>query len=138
MIKKRKSSRILTEIISNIDPNSLRRTRDKMCIAARIADALENHHLTQKEFAKMMNKSESEISDWLSGDRNFTVETLSDIDRVLDISLIAPYVKFHCIAQDKPLICRSNHLSLVISSDKVFTASENGSFIMKEETSLAS
>ncbi len=57
-----------------------------MQIAVMIADALEEKHISQKQFAAMMGKTESEISDWLSGDRNFTVNTLSDIGDCLGIS----------------------------------------------------
>lgn len=43
-----------------------RHTRDRMLIAVKIADALEAKKLSQKDFAKLMDKSESEISGWLS------------------------------------------------------------------------
>ena len=65
-----------------------RRTRDRMLIAVKIADALEAKKLSQKAFAELMKKSESEISEWLSGNRNFTVDTLSDISDCLGICLL--------------------------------------------------
>ena len=85
---RRKPSATLTKIMSSITEEDKRRTRDRMLIAVKIADALEAKKLSQKAFAELMNKSESEISEWLSGNRNFTVDTLSDISDCLGIRLL--------------------------------------------------
>ena len=85
---RRKPSASLTKIMSSITEEEKRRTRDRTLIAVKIADALEAKKLSQKAFAKLMRKSESEISEWLSGDRNFTVDTLSDISDCLGIQLL--------------------------------------------------
>ena len=85
---RRKPSSALTKILSSITEEDRRRTRDRMLIAVRIADALEAKKLSQKAFAELMKKSESEISEWLSGNRNFTVDTLSDISDCLGIRLL--------------------------------------------------
>ena len=78
----------MTKIMSSITEEEKRRTRDRMLIAVKIADALEAKKLSQKAFAELMKKSESEISEWLSGNRNFTVDTLSDISDCLGIRLL--------------------------------------------------
>ena len=52
MIKKVKASGMLAAIMERNDSRSLRRTRRKMIVAARIADALEAAGLSQKEFAQ--------------------------------------------------------------------------------------
>lgn len=85
---RRKPSATLTKIMSSITEEEKRRTRDRMLIAVKIADALEVKKLSQKAFAELMKKSESEISEWLSGNRNFTVDTLSDISDCLGIRLL--------------------------------------------------
>lgn len=85
---RRKPSATLTKIMSSITEEEKRRTRDRMLIAVNIADALEAKKLSQKAFAELMKKSESEISEWLSGNRNFTVDTLSDISDCLGIRLL--------------------------------------------------
>lgn len=85
---RRKPSATLTKIMSSISEEDKRRTRDRMLIAVKIADALEARKLSQKAFAELMRKSESEISEWLSGNRNFTVDTLSDISDCLGIHLL--------------------------------------------------
>lgn len=59
-----------------------------MLVAVRIADALDAKGISQKRFAKMTGRSESEISEWLSGNRNFTIDTLSDIKACLGLDLL--------------------------------------------------
>ena len=88
MTTKRKPSASLTRIMNNIDEDKLRRTRDRMLVANRIADALKAKGISQKKFSEMTGRSESEISEWLSGDRNFTIDTLSDIKKYLGIDLL--------------------------------------------------
>ena len=75
-------------IFGYIDEDKLRRTRDRMLVANRIADALKAKGISQKKFSEMTGRSESEISEWLSGDRNFTIDTLSDIKKYLGIDLL--------------------------------------------------
>ena len=36
----------------------------------------------------MMGKNATVVSEWLSGDRNFTIDTLTDISVALDVSFI--------------------------------------------------
>ncbi len=88
MTTRRKPSASLTRIMNNIDEDKLRRTRDRMLVANRIADALKAKGISQKKFSEITGRSESEISEWLSGDRNFTIDTLSDIKKYLGIDLL--------------------------------------------------
>ena len=88
MTTRRKPSASLTRIINNIDEDKLRRTRDRMLVANKIADALKAKGISQKKFSEMTGRSESEVSEWLSGDRNFTIDTLSDIKKYLGIDLL--------------------------------------------------
>lgn len=88
MTTRRKPSASLTIIMQSIDEDTLRRTKDRMLVASKIADTLKAKNITQKKFAEMTGKSESEISEWLSGNRNFTIDTLSDITKHLGIDLL--------------------------------------------------
>lgn len=88
MTTRRKPSASLTRIIKTIDEDKLRRTRDRMLVANKIADALNAKGISQKKFSEMTGRSESEVSEWLSGDRNFTIDTLSDIQKYLGIDLL--------------------------------------------------
>ena len=88
MTTRRKPSASLTRIMNNIDEDKLRRTRDRMLVANKISDALKAKGISQKKFSEMTGRSESEVSEWLSGDRNFTIDTLSDIKKYLGIDLL--------------------------------------------------
>lgn len=88
MTTRRKPSASLTRIMNNIDEDKLRRTSDRMLVAVKIADTLKAKGISQKKFAEMTGRSESEISEWLSGDRNFTIDTLSDIKKYLGLDLL--------------------------------------------------
>lgn len=52
---------------------------DSFALADRIYFLLKKHHITQRQLAAKLNKSESEISKWLSGGHNFTQSTLTRI-----------------------------------------------------------
>ena len=88
-ISKKKPTGTLGRIVSEANPDKLAKMRNRMLIAARIADAMKAQHLNQKQFAKLMGRTESEISDWLSGDRNFTIDTLFDIGQALGVSFLS-------------------------------------------------
>ena len=88
-IKTRKATSTLGQMTSEVNPVQLAKMRNRMLIAAKIADAMQAQHLNQKQFAKLMGRTESEISDWLSGDRNFTIDTLFDIGQALGITFLS-------------------------------------------------
>lgn len=52
-------------------------------IVDRIHDILVRHGLRQKDLASMLDKRESEISKWMRGSHNFTIETIAQIERAL-------------------------------------------------------
>ncbi|MDO4161290.1 MAG: helix-turn-helix transcriptional regulator [Prevotellaceae bacterium] len=57
-------------------------------LAERISEVLKEKGLSQKDFAKLLNKRESEVSKWLTGRHNFTTKTISLIEATLDCKLI--------------------------------------------------
>ncbi|MBQ9200767.1 MAG: helix-turn-helix transcriptional regulator [Bacteroidales bacterium] len=58
-------------------------------VADRIYDLMKSAGMTQKEFAKKIGKSESEVSVWLSGGHNFTLRTLAKVSSVLGEDIVA-------------------------------------------------
>ena len=88
-INKKEATGTLARMISEVKPDKLAKTRNRMLVAAKIADAMKAQHLNQKQFAKLMGRTESEISDWLSGDRNFTIDTLFDIGQALGVTFLS-------------------------------------------------
>ena len=57
-------------------------------IAERISEVLKSKNLTQKDFAQKLHKRESEISKWLTGRHNFTMQTIAKIETALGCKLI--------------------------------------------------
>ena len=82
------TSPIIQEALRNIDPTRREMVRRRMMISARIDDALKSKSWTQKQLADMMGKRPSEVTKWLSGNHNFTLETIALIEKNLGITLI--------------------------------------------------
>jgi len=61
-----------------------------VAIANRIYSILEQRGMSQKEFALLMGKTETEVSRWLSGTHNLTISTISKITAALGEELIRP------------------------------------------------
>ena len=60
-----------------------------VAIANRIYDILEEKGMTQKEFAHLMGKTETEVSRWLSGTHNMTLATLCKISIALGENILS-------------------------------------------------
>ena len=83
-----KTSEMFQEEIAKV-PIDLRLELDlSFAIADKIDAILKKKGMTQKEFAKKMNKTEAEVSRWLSGTHNFTLKTIAKITAVLGESIV--------------------------------------------------
>ncbi len=78
----------MSSLLTDISEEELKRTESRMAIASKITKALKIRNMSQKSFALLLNKRPSEISKWLSGKHNFTIDTLSDIEGILNIRLL--------------------------------------------------
>jgi ribosome-binding protein aMBF1 (putative translation factor) len=79
----------LEKILEEITPEQQARTDVKMLLATRIADAMEAKGWNNKMLMEALDKKNpSEITRWLSGTHNFTVDTLADLGRVLERDFI--------------------------------------------------
>ena len=77
-----------SDIIQKLDKESspiFDKVAAKMRTAARIADAMKAVGLSKSQFARKMGKSPSEITKWLSGTHNFTIDSLQEISAVLGV-----------------------------------------------------
>lgn len=88
---------LIDTLLAEASPQEQQRVHDRMMMAARLADALAEKSWTQKQLAQKMGKQPSEISKWLSGTHNFTLDTLSDLARILDVKLL-------CVKDDEPKV----------------------------------
>ncbi len=57
-------------------------------IVDRIHAILEEKGMKQKDLAMLLGKKESEISKWMRGTHNFTIETISSIENVLGLPIL--------------------------------------------------
>lgn len=59
----------------------------KLNLAQALESFLKNKGISKSEFAARMGKSPSEISKWLSGKHNFTIDTLLEIGHALKVDI---------------------------------------------------
>lgn len=88
--------------------------RKSQLIAFEILRALRTKGLSQKDLAEKLNISQQLVSKWLKGNVNFTLETLENIEKTLDIKL----VEIHCVKVEqkaKSAIFSKFHSLLLIS-----------------------
>lgn len=77
-----KKNPLFEKCLSNVAPEVREEVRLNMDITNRIYDILKAKNMTQREFAALMGKRESEISRWLTGSHGFTTTTLAKIAAV--------------------------------------------------------
>ena len=87
-VKVKEATGVLADLLANINEKELAKTRKRMMLAAKIEEAMKRCGYNQTQFAHLMKKSTTVISEWLSGDRNFTTDTLMDIEEALGIRLL--------------------------------------------------
>ena len=83
-----KRSNIIEACRAKVSPEVRRRVDLSFLIVDRIHSILEEKGLKQKDLANMLDKKESEISKWMIGTHNFTIETISSIENVLRLPIL--------------------------------------------------
>ena len=78
-----KKNSLFDQCVANVAPEVMEEVSLNVDIANRIYDLLKEKKMTQREFAALMGKRESEISRWLTGSHGFTTTTLTKISAVL-------------------------------------------------------
>ena len=79
---------LLDKLLAEITPEHQARTDQKMRIACIIDDAMKAKSYGKKQFADKVGLKPSEITKWLRGTHNFTVETISAIERILGVRIL--------------------------------------------------
>ena len=88
LIIKMKTNKILDEIRGHISPDVKKQLEISVSLANRIYDILEAKGMSQKDLAKLLGKTETEVSRWLSGTHNLTIATIAKISVVLGEDII--------------------------------------------------
>lgn len=81
-------SKILNNILNGMTKEEHEKTRKQMELAVLIWDGMTKKGLSKIQFAKEMNVQPSIVTRWLSGTHNFTINTLIDIEFLLNIKLL--------------------------------------------------
>ena len=87
------TSPVTNQLLAEITPVEKLQTNTKMTLAARLDDLITARGWGKSEFAEKVDKNPSEITKWLSGTQNFTIDTLAEIGVVLNMpvsELFAP------------------------------------------------
>ncbi|MBQ8968855.1 MAG: helix-turn-helix transcriptional regulator [Bacteroidaceae bacterium] len=83
-----KRSKVLEERRKRVKPE----VRDSVALSFRIVDRihdiLEQKGMKQKNLAQILGKSEAEISKWMRGTHNFTIDTLVSIEEALGAPIV--------------------------------------------------
>jgi transcriptional regulator with XRE-family HTH domain len=87
------NSTLLQELLDEVTPLEMEQTNVKMQLAANIEDLIRSKGWSKTRFASELNKTQPEISKWLSGAHNFTTDTLTHIAFVLGVEVSALYGK---------------------------------------------
>ena len=100
-----KTNKIMDEIRSTISPEMKMQMELTVAIANRIYNILETKGMSQKEFARLMGKTETEVSRWLSGTHNLTIATICKISAALneDVIRVANY-SYQPVDEYEPMI----------------------------------
>jgi transcriptional regulator with XRE-family HTH domain len=83
-----KTNRIMDEIRGSISPETKLQMEMSVAIANRIYEILEAKGMTQKDLAKRLGKTETEVSRWLSGTHNLTLSTICKISAALEEEIV--------------------------------------------------
>ena len=83
------SSNIIIELNKEMSATFEKKIAAKMKVAARIDEARNALNWSKQDLAKELKKSPSEITKWLSGTHNFTIDTIVEIEDILKINLLS-------------------------------------------------
>ena len=125
-----KKSSIIEARRKLVNPVVRQRVELSFQIVDRIHEILESKGLKQKDLAMMLGKKEAEISKWMRGTHNFTIETLVSIENALGAPILQvvhqeikyPDYEYEPMMASEPLLISPNVRTsgLVISTMTLF------------------
>lgn len=100
-------------------------------IVDRIHSILEEQGKSQKELAELLGKKESEVSRWMRGNHNFTLETIAKIQAALDKIVIDVPIEEKEYKLVKPKIIRNFELPIMNIYDRTSVVNESYKYAFK-------
>lgn len=114
-----KTDNLIETLLDSITPEETARIENRMLISAKIADAMKEKGWKKKDLLQILGKhNQSEITRWLSGTHNFTIDTLTDIQRVLGIKLL-------CLDKEDMIIRKYKILPVVVKQTNALCSNLN-------------
>ena len=83
-----KRNSILEERRTRVNPEIRQTVSLSFRIVDRIHEVLQTKGMKQKDLAQKLGKSEAEISKWMRGTHNFTIDTLVSIEEALNAPIV--------------------------------------------------
>ena len=83
------TNEIFNQSVAEISEEVKREMELSFAVSEKIDLLLKARGLTQKQFAKMVGKTEPEVCRWLSGRHNFTIRTLAKISIALETDIVS-------------------------------------------------
>jgi predicted XRE-type DNA-binding protein len=83
------TNELFNQSVAEISEEVKREMELSFAISEKIDLLLKTRGLTQKQFAKMVGKTEPEVCRWLSGRHNFTIRTLAKISIALETDIVS-------------------------------------------------
>jgi transcriptional regulator with XRE-family HTH domain len=85
---KKDRNKVIERLRNKIRPENRIFIRKNLAISEQVQYILEQKGWTQKDLARKMGKHESEVSKWLTGLHNLTLQSISLMEAVLDAEII--------------------------------------------------
>jgi transcriptional regulator with XRE-family HTH domain len=105
---KKHSSALISGLLNETTTAEKLQVSTKMQVAARLHDLITAAGLSKGAFAEKVNKNPSEITKWLSGTHNFTIDILCEIALALNV----PVAELFAFEQTRVI----NKVQIVVSS----------------------
>lgn len=83
------TNELFNQSVAEISEEVKREMELSFAVSEKIDLLLKTRGLTQKQFAKMVGKTEPEVCRWLSGRHNFTIRTLAKISIALETDIVS-------------------------------------------------
>lgn len=87
-MKKSKEYTVIDRYRNRVKEENKKFVQKNIEISNQISEILKNKGLTQKQFAQMLGKQESEVSKWLSGLHNITLKSITLMEAYLEEEII--------------------------------------------------
>ena len=84
---RKNKSPLIDELLKEATLLEMEQAKLKMQVASKIEDLIKSKSWSKSEFAEKIGKHPSEITKWLSGTQNFTLDILTEIVFVFKIKL---------------------------------------------------